>query len=177
MKQNSRSTQHHDLYRKYHGQDSKISGLLGKCGNTSFKSNSISVRPAAMCIQQTQRFEATHHFQRTMCVPTRSHRSHPPTKSRRLTPSSTSGRRDASTTQLPWKPDSEPPNIPPATRWPLGPALPPPCLRSCQCPSPIHPSRQSANQCPQQAPLRLSLSSRTSPKGCPCGCSQTLTIP
>jgi hypothetical protein len=32
MKQTSRSIQHHDLYRKYHGQDSKISELLGKCG-------------------------------------------------------------------------------------------------------------------------------------------------
>jgi hypothetical protein len=32
MKQTSRSTQHHDLYIKYHGQDSKIKDLLGEYG-------------------------------------------------------------------------------------------------------------------------------------------------
>jgi hypothetical protein len=31
MKPVPRSRQHHDLYRKYNGQDSKISGLLGEC--------------------------------------------------------------------------------------------------------------------------------------------------
>jgi hypothetical protein len=32
MKQTSRSIQHHDLYRKYHGQGSKIKDLLGEYG-------------------------------------------------------------------------------------------------------------------------------------------------
>jgi hypothetical protein len=32
MKRAPRSLQHHVLYRKYNGQDSEISALLGKCG-------------------------------------------------------------------------------------------------------------------------------------------------
>jgi hypothetical protein len=32
MKRAPRSLQHHVLYRKYHGRDSEISALLGKCG-------------------------------------------------------------------------------------------------------------------------------------------------
>ena len=32
MKRAPRSIQHHDLYTKYHHQDSKISALLGECG-------------------------------------------------------------------------------------------------------------------------------------------------
>ena len=32
MKRAHRSLQHHVLYRKYNGQDSEISALLGKCG-------------------------------------------------------------------------------------------------------------------------------------------------
>jgi hypothetical protein len=35
MKQTSRSIQHHDLYRKYHGQGSKIKDLLGEYGLNS----------------------------------------------------------------------------------------------------------------------------------------------
>jgi hypothetical protein len=31
MKPVPRSRQHHDFYRKYNGQDSEISGLLGEC--------------------------------------------------------------------------------------------------------------------------------------------------
>ncbi|MGX0945685.1 hypothetical protein ACUW9A_000973, partial [Sphingomonas sanguinis] len=31
-----RSLQHHVLYRKYNGQDSEISALLGKCGFKAF---------------------------------------------------------------------------------------------------------------------------------------------
>jgi hypothetical protein len=33
MKRAPRSLQHHVLYRKYNGQDSEISALLGKCGS------------------------------------------------------------------------------------------------------------------------------------------------
>jgi len=36
MKRAPRSLQHHVLYRKYNGQDSEISALLGKCGFKSF---------------------------------------------------------------------------------------------------------------------------------------------
>jgi len=35
MKRAPRSLQHHVLYRKYNGQDSEISALLGKCGLNS----------------------------------------------------------------------------------------------------------------------------------------------
>ena len=42
MKRAPRSLQHHVLYRKYNGQDSEISALLGKCGL------SIVVAPSAL---------------------------------------------------------------------------------------------------------------------------------
>ncbi|WP_151720058.1 mCpol domain-containing protein, partial [Gemmobacter serpentinus] len=37
-----RSLQHHVLYRKYNGQDSEISALLGKCGIESIGGSEIS---------------------------------------------------------------------------------------------------------------------------------------
>jgi hypothetical protein len=47
MKQTSRSIQHHDLYRKYHGQGSKIKDLLGEYGSK----NIATVDRQSPCVQ------------------------------------------------------------------------------------------------------------------------------
>ncbi len=50
MKRAPRSLQHHVLYRKYNGQDSEISALLGKCGLKSASGKPGAVEIAIMCI-------------------------------------------------------------------------------------------------------------------------------
>ena len=46
MKRAPRSLQHHVLYRKYNGQDSEISALLGKCGLTGHATLNLEGRMA-----------------------------------------------------------------------------------------------------------------------------------
>ncbi|WP_210281566.1 hypothetical protein, partial [Pseudochelatococcus contaminans] len=42
-----RSLQHHVLYRKYNGQDSEISALLGKCGSKGLQQTGDNRRTGA----------------------------------------------------------------------------------------------------------------------------------
>jgi hypothetical protein len=50
MKPVPRSRQHHDFYRKYNGQDSEISGLLGECrlGPVSNRREGLDLRVRPM---------------------------------------------------------------------------------------------------------------------------------
>ncbi len=58
MKRAPRSLQHHVLYRKYNGQDSEISALLGKCGSRTIdRSNTIGVTARANFSEKSDRAE------------------------------------------------------------------------------------------------------------------------